>query len=392
MRLAFRRVFAPLLGMAIFNLALGLHSQEAQSALSTPTAADLASSAPPDAPTPQIALAALDSQSAQQPTPGQSQQPPAAAAQATTNTSQSQEAQPAPSSSSPASSSTPTSQTGVAQTSSSSSSSSSAQNAPQQPDTPETRRQKAEEQIKEQEHQRIAGILPSFNVSYRSDAVSLSASEKFKLDLRSAIDPYTFGIAMITAGLGEAEDSNTGFGWGPAGYTERAAAAYGDNVIGNLIGNAVLPSILHQDPRYFRLGHGSVGHRLLYAAATSFICKHDNTGKWEPNYSNVLGNMIAGEISTLYYPNSKGDGIQAVETGLTVTFEGTFGAELQEFWPDISRRFFHKDPTHGLDAQAHAADAAAKQKKSAGSISPTNNDPQPVPSAPPAPAPAGKAL
>jgi hypothetical protein len=154
-------------------------------------------------------------------------------------------------------------------------------------------------------------------------------------------------------------------------------------VIGNTLGNAVLPSILHQDPRYFRLGHGSIVHRMLYSAATSFICKHDNTGKWEPNYSNVLGNMIAGEISTLYYPNSKSGGIQAVETGLTVTFEGTFGAELQEFWPDISRKFFHKDPTHGLDAQLTAAD---KKKTS------NSNDPPPVSPAPPAPAPAAKAL
>jgi hypothetical protein len=262
-------------------------------------------------------------------------------------------------------------------------SSSSAQNQAPEPSQQETQHQKAEEQIREQEHQRIAGIVPSFNVSYRADAVSLTAAEKFKLQFHASIDPYTFAIAAITAGLGEAEDSNTGIGWGPSGYAERWAAAYGDNVIGNTLGNAVLPSILHQDPRYFRLGHGSIGHRFLYSFATSFICKHDNTGKWEPNYSNVLGNMIAGEISTLYYPNSKSDGIQAVETGLTVTFEGTFGAELQEFWPDISRKFFHKDPTHGLDAQLTAAD---KKKTS------NSNDPPSISPAPPAPAPAAKAL
>jgi hypothetical protein len=182
--------------------------------------------------------------------------------------------------------------------------------------------------------------------------------------LRSDIDPYTFSIAAIVAGIGEAEDTNNGIGWGPSGYAERTAAAYGDNVIGNFLGNAVLPSVLHQDPRYYRLGHGTVRHRLLYAFATTFICKHDNTHKWEPNYSNVLGNMIAGEISNFYYPDgNKSNVAQAIETGLTVTFEGSFGGELQEFWPDISRRFFHKDPTHGLDAQAHADDAAAKQKK-----------------------------
>lgn len=355
MRLAFRQVFALLFGMAVCSLSLHLHGQEARPTSPAAIEPDPSLSALPDAPEPEITLAQVDPAN-QQAASTQNQTPSSQSAPAANTTSQTTQ-QSAPNTNPPAPSAAPTPQNGPAQGSSSS------QSQPQQTQPPETQHQKAEEQIREQEHQRIAGILPSFNVTYHSDAVSLTAAEKFKLDLRAAIDPYTFGIAMITAGLGEAEDSDTGFGWGPAGYTERAAAAYGDNVIGNLLGNAVLPSILHQDPRYYRLGHGSIGHRFLYAAATSFICKHDNTHKWEPNYSNVLGNMIAGEISTTYYPNSKGDGLQAVETGLTVTFEGTFGAELQEFWPDISRRFFHKDPTHGLDAQARAADEAAKLKK-----------------------------
>jgi hypothetical protein len=243
-------------------------------------------------------------------------------------------------------------------------SSTSAQNSAQQPDAQETKRQKAEEEVKEQEHQRMAGIVPSFNVTYHSDAVSLTPGEKFRLEYHAATDPYTFGIAAIVAGLGEAEDSDTGYGWGPGGFAKRAAADYADNVIGNTLGNAVLPSLLHQDPRYYRLGHGSASRRLLYAAATAFICKHDNTGKWEPNYSNVLGNMIAGEISNFYSPDGDSSNVgQTIETGFTVTFEGMFGSELEEFWPDISRKFFHKDPTHGLDAQARVQDAAAKQKK-----------------------------
>jgi hypothetical protein len=294
----------------------------------------------PDAPAPQIEVAeatqSIDPQSGQ----AQNAQQPAVGADP--NTQQ------------PATGST----TSPAATGGATQNSSSSQNSAQQPSTQETQHQKAEQQLNEEEHQRIAGIVPSFNVSYDSDAVSLTPAEKFRLDFRSIRDPYTFAISTIVAGLGEAEGSNSGFGWGPEGFTKRAAAAYADNVIGNTLGNAVLPSLLHQDPRYFRLGRGSAGHRLLYAFATSFICKHDNTGKWEPNYSNVLGNMIGGEISTLYYPKSKSDPTQAIETGLTVTFEGTFGATLQEFWPDISRKFLHKDPTHGLDAQAAAQDKA----------------------------------
>ncbi len=296
------------------------------------------SSVLPDAPTPQIevALAAdpwiVDTQSGQAQNP---EQPATGTAPA-----------PAPSSS-------------AAQSSSSSQS-------PAQPQTSqETQRQKAEEQVREQEHQRVAGIVPSFNVTYLGDqTVSLSPAEKFKLQFRAAIDPYTFTLAAIVAGLGEADNDDAATGWGPGGYGKRVAIAYGDNVIGNTLGNALLPSILHQDPRYYRLGHGSATRRALYSFATTWICKHDNTGKWEPNYSNVLGNLIAGEISQYYTPGGAPSKVGAViETGLTVTFEGSFGSELQEFWPDISRKFFHKDPTHGLDAKAQAADAAAKQQK-----------------------------
>jgi hypothetical protein len=376
MRFASRGVAALFFCLALCCLSIHLCGQDAQSAQPASISVYPAGSDLPNAPEPQVAIAYPGPQSA----PAQSQQQPEPV-QSQTNTSQSGNSQqPAPSSGVPALSQAPTSQNDSTQ------SSSSQQNSAQSPDTQESKHQKAEEQIREQEHQRIAGIVPSFNVSYRSDAVSLTAAEKFKLQFRAAIDPYTFAIAAITAGLGEAEDSNTGFSWGPGGYGERWAAAYGDNVIGNTLGNALLPSILHQDPRYFRLGHGTVRHRLLYAFATSFICKHDNTGKWEPNYSNVLGNMIAGEISTLYYPNSKGDATQAIETGLTVTFEGTFGAELQEFWPDISRRFFHKDPTHGLDAQLRAAE---RKKNSSGDDLPaTSGNPPTTSNAPPAPAPA----
>jgi hypothetical protein len=321
--------------MAFLGASFCLHAQSSGPATPSVLASTIPQTEIPDAPSPQVEVALAADPRTFDPQSGQTQ-----------NAQQ------------PATGTAPAASSGTAQTSSSQ------QSSPQQPNTQETQHQKAEEQIKEQEHQRVAGIVPSFNVSYRSDAVSLTPGEKFKLQFRSAIDPYTFSIAAIVAGLGEANDDNSAFGWGPGGYGKRAAAAYGDNVIGNTLGNALLPSILHQDPRYFRLGHGSAAHRFLYAFATTWICKHDNTGKWEPNYSNVLGNMIAGEISQYYTPGGDPGKVgSAVETAFTVTFEGSFGAELQEFWPDISRKFFHKDPTHGLDAQAREQDAAAKQKK-----------------------------
>jgi hypothetical protein len=335
----------PRLGSNLILFAAGLvfaacsictRAQQAAWDTDTPMPSTLTSVVLPDAPAPQLELAFSDdpppqAQSAQQP------------------------------SVTPTSAPTPD---GAPQSSSSSQSSA-------QPPAPQSQHDKAAAQIKEQEKQRIGGILPSFNVTYRSDAVSMTASQKIGLAFRSTIDPYAFGIAFIVAGLSEAQNEGTGFGWGPEGYFKRSGAAYLDAFDGAMIGNGFLPALLHQDPRYFRLGHGSFHHRFFYAIATSYICKHDNTGKWEPNYSNVGGNIIAGAISNLYYPSQTAGLGQTIDNGLIVTTEGTFGGVLQEFWPDISRKLFHKDPTHGLDAQTAAADKAAKaSKKAAGSSSP----------------------
>jgi hypothetical protein len=240
---------------------------------------------------------------------------------------------------------------------------------PQQP-TPQTgagqtqtEHDKAEQQMKEQEKQRVLGIVPAFNTSYRSDAVSLTGGQKMRLAFRSSIDPFTFAGAFLVAGYHEGMHDDVGFPWGAKGYFERSGAAYLDAFSGGMIGNGILPSLLHQDPRYFRIGHGSTTHRLLYAAATSFICKHDKSGKWEPNYSNLLGNIAAGGISNLYYPSGESGIGTTFENGFVVTAEGAVGSIFQEFWPDISRKILHKDPTNGLDAQARAADQAAKQKR-----------------------------
>jgi hypothetical protein len=229
-----------------------------------------------------------------------------------------------------------------------------------QPGAQQSQHDKAAAQVKEQEQQRVVGILPAFNVSYRSDAVSLSAGQKMSLAFRSSVDPFTFAAAFMVAGYHEALDEDTGFGWGIEGYGKRSGAAYLDAFNGTMIGNGILPAIFRQDPRYFRLGHGTFSHRLLYAIATSYICKHDNSGRWEPNYSNVGGNIIAGAISNLYYPSQNSGWSQTISNGFIVTTEGTIGGVFQEFWPDISRKLFHKDPTHGLDAQAAAADKAGQ--------------------------------
>ncbi len=323
MRLGSGHIYAVIVtGIALVVLPFHLLSQESGSGKVVNAAAEL-----PEAPQPQFVLAAVAASG---------QQAPGAQGQSTQQPAQSPTAQGSPSSQTP----------------------------PQQPSTEKSQYDKAEEQIKEEEKQRIVGVVPAFNVTYHSDAVSMTTGQKMRLAFRSSIDPVTFAGGLFAAGFKEAKDEDTGFGWGPEGFGKRAGAAYLDAFNGTMIGNGILPSILHQDPRFFRMGHGSIGRRLLYSAATSFICKHDNTGKWEPNYSNVGGNIVAGGISNLYYPSSNSGIGQTIGNGMLVTAEGTIAAVFDEFWPDLSRRFLHRDPTHGLDAKVRAAETTQNGPKS----------------------------
>lgn len=242
--------------------------------------------------------------------------------------------------------------------------------------------ERAERELREQGRQRVVGIVPAFNTSYRMNAAPLTVSQKFKLALRSVSDPEEFAEAFVTGGYKEVFDGDrtkvkgtplyrrengTGFEWGPSGYFERVGAGYLDSFDSTMLGKAIFPSLLHQDPRFFRLGHGAVVRRLLYAASTSFVCKHDS-GRWEPNYSKVLGNIAAGEISNFYYPSGDAGAFTlTLNTAMIQTVEGSLKTIFQEFWPDLSRKFFHKDPTRGIDAENQAKyaaqDAARKSRK-----------------------------
>jgi hypothetical protein len=169
----------------------------------------------------------------------------------------------------------------------------------------------AEEQIKEQEKQRVLGIVPNFYVSYVPNAAPLTSKQKFELAWKSTMDPVTFILTGAIAGAQQANDVFSGYGQGAQGYGKRYGADYADTVTSTFIGSAILPSLLKQDPRYFYKGSGTTRSRFLYAIANSVICKGDN-GRWQANYSNILGSLAAGGISNLYYPPLDRNG-----TGLT---------------------------------------------------------------------------
>jgi hypothetical protein len=209
------------------------------------------------------------------------------------------------------------------------------------------------------EHQRILGIMPEFQAVNQSGMIQpLTPKEKFHLMWKSSTDPFIFSLDAIVAGIGQAKNSNPGFGQGAQGYFKRFGASYADTFDGNFWGNAVLTVLLKEDPRYFRKGEGySSLHRALYSAGTA-LWTHRDDGTSGPNYANVMGNFISGGISNIYYPASD-RGIGKTVTGaVTVTAEGTIGSELIEFWPDIARKLFPKRYRQQLEQQ-NAAPAPA---------------------------------
>ncbi len=174
----------------------------------------------------------------------------------------------------------------------------------------------AEEQIKVAETQRVLGVIPNFYVTYQQDALPLSPKQKFELAWKTSVDPVTFAANGAFAGVEQAQNNFGGYGQGASGYGKRYGASYGNALIGTMIGGAILPALFKQDPRYFYKGTGSKRSRVFYALANAVVCKGDN-GRWQPDYSGILGSLAGGGISNLYYPAGSRD-------GAWLTFENTF--------------------------------------------------------------------
>jgi hypothetical protein len=196
----------------------------------------------------------------------------------------------------------------------------------------------AAEQLKTEEKQRLLGLFPNYFVSYEPNAAPLNAAQKFQLGWKTITDPVVLLDSGISAGFQQWRNSYREFGQGMQGYGKRFGAQYADGVSGIMIGSVLMRSIFHQDPRYFYKGSGSVRSRMLYAIATAFVRKGDN-GHWQPDYSDVLGSLAAGEISTLYYPASSRTGLRLAHNVLFDIGGRAAGNLLQEF-------VFRKATTH----------------------------------------------
>ncbi|UWZ85187.1 carboxypeptidase-like regulatory domain-containing protein [Occallatibacter riparius] len=188
----------------------------------------------------------------------------------------------------------------------------------------------ATEQVRLAEHQRVLGVIPNFYVVYDpKNAVPLSSKLKFKLAMRTALDPVTVSGVVLLAGVQQAGGTPNYVG-GAKGYGQRLGADAASGFSSILLGSAILPSLLHQDPRYFCQGTGTTSSRLKHAIFSPFITRGDN-GRSQVNFSSLGGDLASSALSETYFPNSnRGPGLVfgnfAIGTG-----ERMAGAVLQEF-------------------------------------------------------------
>lgn len=203
-----------------------------------------------------------------------------------------------------------------------------ANNPPEQPEAP---------------RKRLLWIIPNNRTGPSlKDYKPLTAKEKFKIARQDTLDPGNVALAALSAGFGQLRGSAPSFGQGTAGYARYFGASFADLAIGNYMTEAIYPSLLHQDPRYFRRGTGSGLARLGYAVKQIFWT-HTDAGGTQFNFSEVGGNATAVALACTYYPDHRTPQWAASKLGTQLGFD-TAGNILKEFWPDIARKLSRKKP------------------------------------------------
>jgi hypothetical protein len=187
----------------------------------------------------------------------------------------------------------------------------------------------AAQQVAVAEKQRVMGVIPNFYVVYDHDPAPLTTRLKFQLAFRAGTDPIVFLGSAMVAGMDQAGDTPD-YAQGAKGYGQRLGANYATGFTDIMLGGAILPSLLHQDPRYFYQGTGTTRSRVFHALSSPFICRGDS-GRWEPNFSSVGGDLAASAISNTYYPEtSRGTGL-VMQNFLVTTSGRMVNSVIQEF-------------------------------------------------------------
>ena len=191
---------------------------------------------------------------------------------------------------------------------------------------------------------RIFGVLPNYRTADgTAPFVPITTRHKFYIAAKDSFDYPVYLTAALFAGYYQLDNENPSFGQGVKGYAKRLATSYADQAVGNLMTEAIVPSLLHEDPRYFRVGSsgGSTWHRTRYALTRVFVVRTDKGGSTF-NFSEWLGNGSAVALSNLYYPGDTrnvSDNIQKLSIAVGTD---AFSQVLKEFWPDIKRKLVKK--------------------------------------------------
>ena len=181
---------------------------------------------------------------------------------------------------------------------------------------------------------RAYGVLPNYRTAEASAPFkALTAKQKLTIAAKDSFDGAVYPTAAIFSVIYQAENDNPSFGQGLKGYARRVGAAFGDQMIGNMMTEGFAPALLHEDPRYFRKGQGSKPGRIWYAATRIFVTPTDNN-HMTFNFAEWGGNSVAVAVSNLYYKDGRtvGDNIPklAIQCGTDA-----LSNVLKEFWPDV---------------------------------------------------------
>ena len=188
---------------------------------------------------------------------------------------------------------------------------------------------------------RVFGVLPNYRTAEASqEGTVLSARQKLRIASQDSFDYPTVILAGAFAGLAQWTGEQPSFGQGLKGYAHRLVTNYADQATGNMLTEGVFPVLLHEDPRYFRRGTGTIVSRAGYALSRVLVTHKDSGGR-RFNYSEWLGNASAVAISNAYYRDSRTASENANKL-LTMVGTDAVSQVLKEFWPDIRRKLFHK--------------------------------------------------
>jgi hypothetical protein len=188
---------------------------------------------------------------------------------------------------------------------------------------------------------RVAGVLPNYRTANPYSVYHpLTSKQKMIIATKDSFDYPLYALGGAFAALDQLTNSDPSYGQGTKGFAERYAADYGDQMIGNMMTEGIFPVILHQDPRYFRLGVGSVKKRTWYALTRIFVA-HDDNGKLDFNYSEWLGNATGVAISQSYHFDDR-NAHSATDKLIEQCGVDAVSQVLKEFWPDVKRKYFNK--------------------------------------------------